>query len=106
MSGSVLLHSRIMAIKAIRHDSDVEAAGHEGEVKGRNSKIEEKLRRCIKESCTRCEQKLRQKETQLCALWQNRRNRGPVSDLRVRCKYEQRGEPEVSGEQCADIEWE
>lgn len=46
------------------------------------------------------------KETQLCALWQNRRNRGPVSDLRVRCKYEQRGEPEVSGEQCADIEWE
>lgn len=46
------------------------------------------------------------KETQLCALWQNRRNRGPVPDLRVRCKYEQRGEPEVSGEQCADIEWE
>ena len=38
--------------------------------------------------------------------WQNRRNRGLVSDLRVRCKYEQRGEPEVSGEQCADIEWE
>ena len=36
----------------------------------------------------------------------NRRNRGPVSDLRVRCKYEQRGEPEVSGEQCADIERE
>ena len=29
-----------------------------------------------------------------------------VPDLRVRCKYEQRGEPEVSGEQCADIEWE
>lgn len=27
-----------------------------------------------------------------------------VPDLRVRCKYEQRGEPEVSGEQCADIE--
>lgn len=46
------------------------------------------------------------KETQLCALWQNRRNRGPVSDLRVRCKYEQRGEPKVSGEQCADIERE
>lgn len=43
--------------------------------------------------------------TVMCAL-QNRRNRGPVSDLRVRCKYEQRGEPEVSGEQCADIEWE
>ena len=39
-------------------------------------------------------------------LWQDRRNRGPVSDLRVRCKYEQRGEPEVSGEQCADTEWE
>lgn len=36
----------------------------------------------------------------------NLRNRGPVSDLRVRCKYEQRGEPEVSGEQCADIERE
>lgn len=37
-----------MAIKAIRHDSDVEAAGHEGEVKGRNSKIEEKLRKAGK----------------------------------------------------------
>lgn len=34
-----------MAIKAIRHDSDVEAANHEGEVRGRNSKIEEKLRK-------------------------------------------------------------
>ena len=34
-----------MAIKAIRHDSDVEAANHEGEIKGRNSKIEERLRK-------------------------------------------------------------
>ncbi len=34
-----------MAIKAIKHDSDVEAAGHEGEVKGRNSRIEERLRK-------------------------------------------------------------
>lgn len=33
-----------MALKAIRHDSDVEEAGHEGEVRGRNAKIEEKLR--------------------------------------------------------------
>ena len=45
--------------------------------------------------------------TVMCALAENRRNRrAVVSDLRVRCKYEQRGEPEVSGEQCADIEWE
>jgi hypothetical protein len=41
-----------MAIKAIRHDSDVEAAGHEGEVKGRNSKIEEKLRKAGKNDGT------------------------------------------------------
>ncbi len=34
-----------MAVKAIRHDSDVEQAGHEGEIRGRNSKIEERLRR-------------------------------------------------------------
>ena len=34
-----------MAIKAIRHDSDVEAANHEGEIKGRNSKIQERLRK-------------------------------------------------------------
>lgn len=33
-----------MAMKAINHDVDVAQAGHEGEVKGRNTKIEEKLR--------------------------------------------------------------
>lgn len=32
-----------MAIKALHHDSDVEEAGHEGEVRGRNTKIDEKL---------------------------------------------------------------
>lgn len=34
-----------MALKAINHDADVEEAGHEGEVKGRNTKIQEKLRK-------------------------------------------------------------
>lgn len=34
-----------MALKAIKHDSDVEQADREGEVRGRNTKIEEKLRR-------------------------------------------------------------
>ena len=34
-----------MAIKAIRHDDDVSLADHEGEIRGRNSKIEEKLRK-------------------------------------------------------------
>ncbi len=33
-----------MALKAIGHDADVAAAAHEGEVLGRNAKIEEKLR--------------------------------------------------------------
>ena len=33
-----------MAIKAINHDTDVEVADREGEVRGRNAKIEEKLR--------------------------------------------------------------
>lgn len=33
-----------MALKAISHDADVAQAAHEGEVKGRNTKIEEKLR--------------------------------------------------------------
>ena len=41
-----------MAIKAIKHDSDVETASHEGEVKGRNSKIEEKLRKGSKSDGT------------------------------------------------------
>ncbi len=34
-----------MAFNAINHDSDVEIASQEGEVKGRNEKIEEKLRK-------------------------------------------------------------
>lgn len=34
-----------MAIKAIRHDTDVELADREGEVRGRNSRIEDKLRK-------------------------------------------------------------
>lgn len=33
-----------MALKAINHDADVQEAAEEGEVKGRNTKIEEKLR--------------------------------------------------------------
>ena len=33
-----------MALKAIFHDADVAQAAHEGEVKGRNTKIKEKLR--------------------------------------------------------------
>lgn len=41
-----------MAIKAIKHDSDVETASYEGEVKGRNSKIEEKLRKGSKSDGT------------------------------------------------------
>lgn len=34
-----------MALKAIKHDADVEQADREGEVRGRNTKIEEKLRK-------------------------------------------------------------
>ena len=34
-----------MASKAINHDADVEEAAHEGEVRGRNAKIDEKLRK-------------------------------------------------------------
>lgn len=34
-----------MALKALNHDTDVEQADREGEVRGRNTKIEEKLRR-------------------------------------------------------------
>lgn len=34
-----------MALKAIKHDSDVEQADREGEVRGRNTKIKEKLRK-------------------------------------------------------------
>ena len=34
-----------MAVKALRHDNDVEDASREGEVRGRNARIEEKLRK-------------------------------------------------------------
>lgn len=34
-----------MAVKALHHDDDVENADHEGEIRGRNAKIEEKLRK-------------------------------------------------------------
>lgn len=34
-----------MAVKAIKHDDDVALADQEGEIRGRNSKIEEKLRK-------------------------------------------------------------
>lgn len=34
-----------MAMKSINHDTDVSVAGTEGEIRGRNSKIEEKLRK-------------------------------------------------------------
>lgn len=43
--GKFSSESIAMAIKAIKHDSDVEQADHEGEVRGRNTKIEEKLRK-------------------------------------------------------------
>lgn len=33
-----------MAVKALKHDTDVEEAGHEGEVRGRNAKIKAELR--------------------------------------------------------------
>jgi len=41
-----------MALKAIKHDAHVEQAGHEGEVRGRNTKIEEKLRKAGKNDGT------------------------------------------------------
>lgn len=37
-----------MALKAINHDADVENAGNDGEVRGRNAKIDEKLRKSKK----------------------------------------------------------
>lgn len=43
--GKFSRESIMMALKAIKHDSDVEQADREGEVRGRNTKIEEKLRR-------------------------------------------------------------
>lgn len=43
--GKFTRESIIMALKAIKHDGDVEQADREGEVRGRNTKIEEKLRK-------------------------------------------------------------
>lgn len=43
--GKFSRESITMALKAIRHDADVEQADREGEVRGRNTKIEEKLRK-------------------------------------------------------------
>jgi hypothetical protein len=43
--GKFSLDSMEMALKAINHDADVEGASLEGEVRGRNAKIDEKLRR-------------------------------------------------------------
>lgn len=45
MLGKFSAESIRMGLKALNHDLDVEEAGHEGEVKGRNAKIEEKLRK-------------------------------------------------------------
>ena len=43
--GKFTKESILMALKALHHDSDVEQASQEGEVRGRNTKIEEKLRK-------------------------------------------------------------
>ena len=43
--GKFTVESIKMAVKALTHDADVEQAAYEGEVKGRNTKIEEKLRK-------------------------------------------------------------
>ncbi|MEG2599573.1 MAG: hypothetical protein RSA66_08875 [Muribaculaceae bacterium] len=43
--GNFAKESILMAIKALNHDGDVEQADREGEVRGRNIKIEEKLRK-------------------------------------------------------------
>lgn len=43
--GKFTSESITMALKALTHDSDVELAEREGEVRGRNTKIEEKLRK-------------------------------------------------------------
>lgn len=50
--GKFKRESVAMALKAIRHDSDVEQADREGEVRGRNTKIEEKLRKGSKNDGT------------------------------------------------------
>lgn len=43
--GKFTAESINMAMKAINHDMDVEEAAHAGEVKGKNTKIQEKLRK-------------------------------------------------------------
>lgn len=43
--GKFTRESVSMALKAIKHDSDVEQADREGEIRGLNTKIEEKLRK-------------------------------------------------------------
>ena len=50
--GKFTRESITMALKAINHDSDVEIADREGEVRGRNTKIEEKLRKAKKNDGT------------------------------------------------------
>ena len=50
--GKFTRESVAMALKAIRHDSDVEQADREGEVRGRNTKIEEQLRKGSKNDGT------------------------------------------------------
>lgn len=50
--GKFTRESVAMALKAVRHDSDVEQADREGEVRGRNTKIKEKLRKSGKSDGT------------------------------------------------------
>lgn len=45
LMGKFTAESINMAMKAINHDMDVEDAAHAGEVKGKNTKIQEKLRK-------------------------------------------------------------
>lgn len=45
LRGKFTEESILMAMNAIHHDEDVSVAAREGEVKGRNAKIEERLRR-------------------------------------------------------------
>lgn len=52
MLGKFSAESIRMGLKAINHDIDVEEAGQEGEVKGRNAKIEAKLRKSGKNDGT------------------------------------------------------
>lgn len=42
--GKFSAESIMMALKAINHDDDVDYASREGEVRGRNAKIQEQLR--------------------------------------------------------------